>query len=222
MRGRGALLVAMMAALAALWGLTAPATAEASVGVGVTVGAIRLDEPVQPGAIERLPSTYVVNSGSEPTTYAVTVMGMIAPGRQIADPAWFDLTPSLVHLAASRTVKIEIELAVPANAEPGDYLALVAARPAADASGSSVGITAATKVLFSVAPSNLLWAAYYRARSIFRLYAPWSYVAAGSVLAAMILWWFFSRFSISFGLAKKRRQRPGVDADGGSVSGTSG
>ncbi len=193
--------------------LLLPFLADASLGVGVGLGSVKLDGGVKPGSIVDLPLFPVTNTGDTPGEYEIGIeyqedVPQMRPGRE-----WFVFDEAKFHLDPKETKLAHISMRVPISVEPGEYFAYLEARPAkviSDGStGASVGIAAATKLYFSVDAANIWEAAYYRARSFWNMYTPWPAVAIG-VLLAIVAVLILRRF-ISFHIGITKRGVPGKE-----------
>lgn len=78
-----------------------------------------------------------------------------------------------------------------------------------DVPGTSVGIAAAAKLYFSVAPANIFVGLYYRVVSLLTIYSPWSYIVSVVVLLAILgtLFKKFFRFNIKVSVGKSKTFR---------------
>lgn len=178
--------------LAMLTGL-APGTLSAQAGVGVNVGKIQVDEDLAPGGTYHLPSVGVINTGHDASDYSVSI-SYLADQEQLPPPEdWFSFSPAVFPLEPGETQTVAIRLDIPITARAGDYFALVQASPVvAESPGVVIGVAAATKLSFTVRPSNpflgsALWA-YYRVSDA----APYSYITAG-LLVLLVLGYFGRR-----------------------------
>ncbi len=168
-------------------------TALASVGVGVNLGKIEINEPLKPGGIYNFPNLGVINTGDEPGDYEVAVTYHQDQPQLRPEEEWFNFSPKKFHLDAGESQSVATKLILPVNTRPGEYFAYLEAHPVVESGpGTTIGVAAATKAYFTVAPANIWQAAYYRVASFFSVNAPWSYI----VLAALIL-------LIAAGLAKR-------------------
>ncbi len=178
--------------LVTLTGL-APGTVLAQAGVGVNVGKIQVDENLAPGGTYHLPSVGVINTGHDASDYSVRMTSMADQEELSPSEDWFSFSPSVFRLEPGESRPVAIQLDIPITARPGDYFALVEASPVVtDAPGVVIGVAAATKLYFTVRPSNrfmasALWA-YYRVNDT----APYSYLTAG-LLVLLILGYFGKR-----------------------------
>src|SRR5713226_4691549 len=144
--------IALPISAVVFWGF--PAAAEASVGVGVQAGPVRLAGAAHPGGSYQLPPVYVVDTGTEPESVRVRVQRLSpGPGRAVP-PSWVHATGPGLQLAAHQGARIPLELVVPAGARPGRYLSdvVVAASAAVSAGRANLGVGAATKLEFTVRP----------------------------------------------------------------------
>lgn len=190
-----------------------PAVASARIGVGVAAGKITVDERLKPGTIYNLPSLSILNTGDETSDYeaAVTYHEKQA---ELAPPAsWFEFQPKRFTLKPGDAQKVDVRLNIPVKVEPGDYFAYLEGHPVARVgSGStSIGVAAATKLYFTIAPANVLAGLYYKALSYWNLYLPWSSRAAMAVAAVMLLVFFKKTFNIQI-QRKPSRREPSVQS----------
>ena len=155
---RWPVLLAVLAALVAVWWAAPPA--QASVGVGVQAAPVRLSGAARAGQSYQLPALAVINTGSQPEAITVRVQ-RIMPGPGRAVPAtWVHITGQGVRVPPHAEASIPLGLSVPRSAKPGDYLTeLVAYGSAAVRAGAAhLGAAAATKLEFRVTagPAGLL------------------------------------------------------------------
>jgi len=172
----------------------------AGIGVGVNLGKIEIDEPIKPGGIYNFPSIGVINTGSEPADYelAITYHQDQPEIRPLQE--WFSFSPSSFRLEPGESQNVAVKLTLPTNTKPGDYFAYLEAHPVIKAGpGTTIGVAAATKTYFSVAPANIFQAISYRISSFLTVYAPWTYVVLIVVAGAVIIALFrkFFKFQIN-------------------------
>ncbi len=182
-----------------------PGTVWAQGGVGVNVGSIQVDEDLAPGATYHLPSIGVINTGHDASDYSVRI-SHLADQEQLPPPEdWFSFSPAVFPLEPGETQTVGIRLDIPITARPGDYFALVEAFPVvSDQAGVVIGVAAATKLSFTVRPSNpflasALWA-YYRVNDT----APYSYLTAG--LLVLLILGYFGRRHLRIQIRVERRK----------------
>ena len=177
-----ALLLAFMAFICLA---TTQPPAHADVGVGVSLGNIKVEDALTPGGHYRLPTLSVLNTGSDPAQFEV-VVSFAADQRERRPPEeWFVFTPQRFPLEPSAAQAVAISLDLPANAGPGDYFAFLEAHPIAERQGVSIGVAAATKLSFSIRPANVLQAWLFRLSQLIDESQPWSSVFAVTVLAVL-------------------------------------
>jgi len=172
----------------------------AGIGVGVNLGKIEIDEPIRPGGIYNFPSIGVINTGSEPADYelAITYHQDQPEIRPLQE--WFSFNPSSFRLEPGESQNVAVKLTLPTKTKPGDYFAYLEAHPVVKAGpGTTIGVAAATKTYFSVAPANILQAITYRISSFLTVYAPWTYVVLVVVAGAVIIALFkkFFKFQVN-------------------------
>ena len=182
-----------------------PGTILAQTGVGVNVGKIQVDEDLAPGATYHLPSIGVINTGHDASDYSVRI-GQLADQEELPPPEdWFSFSPAVFPLEPGETQTVGIRLDIPITARPGDYFALVEAFPIiSDQAGVVIGVAAATKLSFTVRPSNpflasALWS-YYRVNDA----APFSYLGAGLLVLLVLGYFGRRRFSIQINVSRRK------------------
>jgi len=131
-----------------------PQAAQASVGVGIQAGPVRLSGVAHPGQSVALPSVSVVNAGTRPESVRVMVQRYPRGGGRPVPPSWVRPGVPSVRLAPHHAIRIPLELVVPAGAKPGAYLSDIVAIASGQlsADGANLGAGAATLLEFRVAP----------------------------------------------------------------------
>jgi hypothetical protein len=128
-------------------------TSEASVGVGVQAGPVLLTSAAHPGGSYALPAVYVVNTGTQPEVISIRIDRLSHGSGRAVPPSWVHAGPS-VRLTAHQAARISLQLVVPADARTGAYLSdvVAAGSGAISAGNANLGVAAATKLEFRVAP----------------------------------------------------------------------
>lgn len=136
--------------------LAVPAIAQASVGVGIQAGPVRLSGAAHPGGSYALPPVYVVNTGTQEESLAVRIERLSRGQARAVPPSWISAGQS-VRLSHGESARIPLELTVPAAAKPGQYLTDVVVKGSAALSDGSanLGVAAATKLEFRIAPGTV-------------------------------------------------------------------
>jgi hypothetical protein len=204
-RVRGRLWLLMPAALLGLLILPA-AAAEASIGIGIQAGPVRLSSAAHPGGTYQLPAVYVVNTGSAEES-VVLKLQRISPGRGLTiPPSWIIVSSAPVRLGHNQSARIPLQLSVPADARPGRYFSDVIAHGSGrlSAGHANLGVAAATGLDLTIAPGAVAhpW-----------LVIPgWFWPALGGliVVAAGIFWIGSSGIRIRI----ERRPGPGSVSEG--------
>jgi hypothetical protein len=135
--------------------LTVPATAQASVGVGIQAGPVKLAGAAHPGGSYTLPAVLVVNTGTSPESVTLSI-DRVSPGAgRSVPPSWVHAT-STITLSATQSARIPLQLVVPPTAKPGRYFSdvLVKAGAPNPAGGATFDAGAATQLAFTVAPGR--------------------------------------------------------------------
>jgi len=189
--------------------LLLPMLALAKIGVGVGTGKITVDQSLKPGLIYTLPSLSVLNTGDEPGEYGVSIeyhegqeqradMGL-RPNKE-----WFKFEPESFYLEPGEIQQVQIKLSLPIKGvKPGKYFAYLEGHPAKkDVSGqTSIGVAAAAKLYFTVAPANIFQGIYYRFISLYSRHHPWDTIILALIFAALVLRFISKRFK--FQIARK-------------------
>jgi hypothetical protein len=148
---RRLLIVAVPVVSAAIVSLAT--AAQASVGVGVQAGPVLLTGAAHPGGSYALPPVYVVNTGTQPEVVSVRIDRLSHGSGRAVPPSWVQAGPS-VRLTAHQAARISLQLVIPAGARTGAYLSDVVAAGSGtiSAGNANLGVAAATKLEFRVAP----------------------------------------------------------------------
>jgi hypothetical protein len=173
------------------------------IGVGVGIGKIQVDKPLKPGMIYNLPSLPVLNTGDEPADYEVSIeyhegVPQIRPARE-----WFHFEPQSFHLESGGVQTVKITLTLPTKTQPGDYFAYLEGHPVnkSEAGQTSIGVAAAAKLYFTVAPANIFQGIYYRILSLAKRYYPYDAIFLAIIVGAVLINIFRKKFKIQ--IAKK-------------------
>jgi hypothetical protein len=139
----------------AVFSLFLPA-AQASVGVGVQAAPVRLGNVAHAGGSYALPPVYVINTGTQPEKISVRVERLSKGTGRAVPPSWIQATGSGVQLSPRQSARLPLELVVPGGAKPGRYLSdvVVGGSAVISAGRANLGVAAATRLEFSVAPGS--------------------------------------------------------------------
>jgi len=131
-----------------------PQPAQASVGVGIQAGPVRLPGVAHPGQSVALPPVSVVNAGTRPESIRVGVQRDPRGGGRPVPPSWVQPGVASVQLAPHHAIRISLQLTVPAGAKPGSYVGDLVATASGQLSvgHANLGAAAATLLEFRVAP----------------------------------------------------------------------
>ena len=184
--------------------LSAAAATHAQVGVGVSLAKIVLDEPVVGGGSYDLPTVGVVNTGKEAGDYEVGVSYRSGQKQMKVPAEWISFTPKTFYLNAGEVRQVAVRLQVPMKAKPGDYFGFIDAHLAAVGTGVPISVAAATKLYFSVRPSNIFVAIGAKVSTFFNATAPVSYVLLGVVAVIVVVFIFKRFFRIRFAVERKQ------------------
>lgn len=198
------LLLGLLCAIALGWQVLLPALARADQGVAIDLGSIAIDERLSPGGRYRLPTMSVRNVGDEAGEYEVVISYLQDEPGSRAPAKWFSMDPQRFHLEPSESRPVSLHITLPTGAEPGDYNALIEAHPVREGEGVQVTAAAASRLTFTVKPSNAFSAWLLQIRRGIADYSPWSYLGFGLVLVAVA--GFVARRNLRLGVRIERRR----------------
>jgi hypothetical protein len=161
--------------------------AGADKGVGVNVGALDVETPLEPGRGYYLPKIGVINTGDEVTSYTMAIGFVDGQADQRPEAGWFSFTPDRFTLLPGQSRDVDVGVKLPTTAAAGDYFVLVKAQTTSEEGGQArVGIAAATKLSFSVEAAG--WLDAQRSRLNRWLYegSPWTYVLPGALFLVFL------------------------------------
>ncbi len=169
--------------------LLLPTISEAQrVGVGVTTGSIRVDELLNPGGTYELPAMGVMNTGEVTTRYIMDVTYHTDQKELRPEKDWITFSPSEFYLDPGESQAVGLTVTLPVRTVPGDYFAYLEASPLReDVPGTRIGVAAATRLYFTVAPANIFQGMYYKTASFMTKYAPWTWVVLALILVAVVV-----------------------------------
>ncbi|MCH8062456.1 MAG: molecular chaperone [Chloroflexi bacterium] len=181
-----------------------PGAAWAQAGVGINVGSIQIDQDLAPGGIYNLPAVGVINTGNESSDYSLRITYLADRPEMRPSEDWFSFNPPVFRLEPGEDGTVGIRVHVPVAARSGDYFALLEAYPVPSGqSGALISVAAATKLSFTVRPSNvftgsLVWG-YHRMNDT----SPYSYIVLG--LLMLVILGFLARRFLRFDINVTRR-----------------
>ena len=157
-------------------------------GVGVNVGVIEVADQLSPGGGYHLPELTILNTGDEVTSYDLSIGFIDGQSERRPSEKWFSFSEDgfILEPGASREVTVSID--VPADAQAGEYFALVRAQTVVESpsGGAGVGAAVATKLSFSVESTGWLDAQRHRVNRWIDDAAPWIYLLPAAALLAVL------------------------------------
>jgi len=183
--------------------LVLPMAVFGRIGVGVGNGKIQVDKPLKAGGIYDLPILPVLNTGDEPGEYGVSIEYQENVPQMRPDRAWFHFEPQSFYLEPGQVQIVKITLTLPTKTQPGDYFAYLEGHPVKKsvAGQTSIGVAAAAKLYFTVAPANIFQGIYYRFISLYTRYYPYDMITLAVLLAVVLILIFRKHFK--FQIARK-------------------
>ncbi len=190
-------------------GLIFPFLAMARIGVGIGGGKIVVDEPLKAGMLWDLPSVTILNTGDEASDYEVDVAFHNDQPEIWPEREWFEFEPKEFYLEPGGAQIVEVSLNLPVKVLPGDYFAFVEGKPlkrATENGGANIGVAAASKLYFSVAPNNIFQGIYYRFLSLYDNAKPWSHVILAVIVVAILIILFKKTFKLQLSVGRKEKE----------------
>ena len=104
-----------------------PQAAQASVGVGIQAGAVRLSGVAHPGESVALPAVSVVNAGTHRESIRLSIQRVSKGSARPVPASWIQIGAPVVQLGPKNATRVSLQLVVPAGAKPGAYLSDIVA-----------------------------------------------------------------------------------------------
>jgi len=183
-------------------------SAYAKIGVGVGTGKIQVEDKLKSGMSYELPPLTVLNTGDESSDYGASIT-YHQDQPQLAPPQeWFDFSPSEFYLEPGEAQTVAIKLSLPLKTVPGDYFAYLEGHPVkkSQSGNTTIGVAAAAKLYFTIAPANFLEAIYYKTVAFWTAHAPWTNIAAALLTVILISKLFKKFFKIQINVKKKNQK----------------
>lgn len=194
-----------------IWGFVLCAfytPAQATIGVGVGSGKVVVNDILKPGSIYELPPITVMNTGDEVTTYEMAITYHEQQIELEPKGDWFSFEPQTFTLEPKQTQMVKIMLQVPLKLRPGEYFSYIESHPVMSnqAGVTRVGIAAASKLYFTVAPANIWSGIYYRLLSLWENSQPWGERVLLLLLVVLTVAVFLKYFKVEIGVKSARKQ----------------
>lgn len=185
-----------------------PSDVFAKIGVGVGTGKILVEEKLRSGEIYNLPPFTVLNTGDEGSNYAVITATRENQKEIKPSNDWFYFEPKEFYLNPGEAKTISVKLSIPLKTVPGDYFCFVEGYPiqGGKSGEATVGIAAAAKLYFTIAPSNFFQGIYYRAISLWKEYMPWTNIVGGAVVFYILISLIRKNVNIQIGIKPKEKE----------------
>lgn len=177
----------------------------ARIGVGVGTGKIQFEKPLKPGGNYSLGTLGVLNTGDEAGDYEIEITYHQDQTQLKPPQKWFSFDPPRFYLNPGELKNVIIRLNLPVKTKPGDYFAFVEAHPLMKPTegGATIGVAAAAKLYFSVAPANIFQGIYYWIVAFLTKHSPWTWIILVLIIGAVIVL-LVKRF-VKFNIAVSRK-----------------
>jgi hypothetical protein len=183
--------------------LVLPAAASASrLGVGIDRGQLAVDHSLRPGSRVSL-AMGVFNTGDQAAKYVMSAASQNGQTQISVPDGWFSFSPHELFLTPGAGYQVAVTLTVPVHAAPGDYFALVQASPVVEGGNVNVGIAAASKLTFTVAPASLWQAIFFRVGDWLAAMWPWSLVVPIAIVLALAVLLLGRRYRFRLELSRR-------------------
>jgi len=195
--------------------LLSPHIASARIGVGVGTGKIYVEDVLKAGMSYNLPSLTVLNTGDEPSNYTVGLAYHRDQPEMAPPKEWFSFSPEEFYLEPGEARTVEIKLNLPLKTRYGDFFAYLEGKPTkkAQSGSTSIGVAAAAKLYFTIAPSNFLEPIYYKTIAIWTAWMPWTNIFAALLFTGIALILFKRFFKIQINIKGKDRTEEKIKSE---------
>lgn len=179
----------------------------ANQGVGVGTGKIIVEKPFKSGVIYDLPKLTVLNTGDEEGVFKVGISYKTGQKELEVSKDWIEFSETSFTLKPGEAKQVSVRAKIPLKSTPGDYFCYLEAslNNNPQAGVASVGIAAAAKLYFKVAPSNVFEGIYYRVISLWKNYLPWTNIGLGTIVIFIIISFLRKNINIQVGIKKKEK-----------------
>jgi len=155
------------------------------------------------------PNFVVINTGDITSKYTVDISYNQDQRELLPPKEWFTFAPEIFELKPGESQSVTVKLKIPIDdVIPGNYFAYLEGKPIAesDSGETSVGIAAAAKLSFTIAPSNIIEGIYYTVKDIFIQYQPYSTVLVSAIALFTLRAIFVKFFSFDFNIKSKKKE----------------
>jgi hypothetical protein len=181
-------LLALTLVPVALWLGAVPASA--TIGAGVGASPLQLSKSLTPGNTYRLPSLYVLNTGTEQATYHIRAARVDGKGGTTLPTGWVAALQNDITLQPNQHTLVPLSLNVPAQAPGGEYETDVVASASTPHSAGSTAVGAGAATLLRATVVGHAWPS-----------TPWLAIAGGSAAGFLAI--------AAFVWKRGRETRPG-------------
>ncbi len=139
-------------AVAAVVIVVSAGVASADIGAGVGADPITLPQPALPGREYSMPPVLVVNTGTEPSRYAVLVQRIRSGEQESIPKEWVQFGKNDFTLGPKESTTVPVKVSIPKDAKPGEYYTNIVVGTLAEgpAGGTALGARAATDLKLKV------------------------------------------------------------------------
>ncbi len=176
---------------------------------GLGPSRITVIDPIGQGEEVEIPPLSVSNRAEERRTFAVDITFVGDQEELIPDPSWFRMEPQQFELEPGARQIVEVRMAVPRDAEVGDYRVLLRARTVQTAdAGEGVAISPAVATVLRFSVRNVNFHFYDPLVDFYRDRSPFSWIGSALLAAVGAGYLFQLRYGIDldFGLNVRKKE----------------
>jgi hypothetical protein len=179
----------------------------ANLGVGIGTGKIIIDEELKPGTIYKVNTLLnIVNTGDEEGNFKAEVAYQSDQKELMPPKEWIEFSEKEFRLKPGETKTVDVKINVPIKVIPGEYFCYLQGMvaPNIESGETGIGLAAAAKLYFKIAPANFISGIYYRVKSLWMTNQPWTNIGAGAIGIFVIISLIRKNLHIEVGLKNKK------------------
>jgi hypothetical protein len=172
-----------------------PAEAQSYVSIRQVPAVIRVYEPLFAGESYTLHSITVTNQGDGNCDYEVVLTSDEKQDELAVPEEYLYLSPASFSLASQASQEVQLQITIPDNAKPGEYMTYVETQLVPEEGSTPIGAAVATRLYFTIEENTELnfWG---RIAGFFSSHAPFSYIVlslAVSLIAGGVMFALYRR-----------------------------
>lgn len=181
-------------------------SATAGPSPAVSPSKVAVIDPVGQGEDLRLPDLNVSNGGDEPGQFRMDLSHFGDQSERVPDSSWIRFSPERFRLEPGATQSVIVRLAVPREADVGEYRIFLRAIAGPEEAQEGVAVIGAVAVTLTFSVENRNFHFYDPLVDFFQDRSPFSYLGVSLIGGLAIAYLFQRRFRIRIGFGVERRE----------------